>query len=289
MLVASTELFAARLSRCPITPGQIDLTHADGRGIEVFNLPLEGYIHLLLFARALALATYNETVLRVGFVSDKGRCSLIPMHGLSKVWSSTTSPTASFVPFYKGFLASHSGPEQYDSTLRPVLEALLPHSSPVKPDLSFDGVATDENLFAKLMRGELPQWRFWEDARHAAFLTPFPTAPGAATVVPRRHLSSDIFSLETDEYQQAIKAAYKVAQIQKQGLGIAHIGLFFEGYEIDYTHLKLYPIPMEECLQEGEATFSEVYQGFLTTQKGPKRTQEEVQAMFDRVKRQEGN
>lgn len=35
----------------------------------------------------------------------------------------------------------------------------------------FDGPDDDKNLFARIIRGELPQYRVWEDDEHVAFLT----------------------------------------------------------------------------------------------------------------------
>ncbi len=48
--------------------------------------------------------------------------------------------------------------------------------------------------------GEIPQYRVWEDIHHVAFLTPWPNTPGFTVLIPRKHLSNDIFSLQEDDY-----------------------------------------------------------------------------------------
>jgi hypothetical protein len=45
-------------------------------------------------------------------------------------------------------------------------------------DYLFEGDQSDNNLFARIVRGELPQWRVWEDDQHVAFLTPYANTPG---------------------------------------------------------------------------------------------------------------
>lgn len=149
-------------------------------------------------------------------------------------------------------------------------------------DTSFHRDPTDQNLFARIVRGELPQWRLWEDATHVAFLTPFANTPGYTILVPRTHLSSDIFSLEDQQYTRLIDAACSVAAILKEALGSDSCGMFFEGFEIDYAHVKLVPVisraqrdsqrgPQLEDLQRGSQLedFRDRYEGFISTRLGP--------------------
>ena len=139
-----------------------------------------------------------------------------------------------------------------------------------------EGDASDQNLFARIVRGELPQRRVWEDENHVAVLTPFCNTPGFTVVVPRLHLPSDIFSLDGDDFEKLIRATYIVAQHLKKGFGNAKCGMIFEGYEIDYAHVKL--IPIHEGEGEGdwkagdplpEAEYQERYAGFVTSLEGP--------------------
>ena len=101
----------------------------------------------------------------------------------------------------------------------------------------------DKNIFARIVRGEEKHWRIWEDSNHVAFLTPFPNTPGYTVVVPRKPLSSDIFSSDTDDYIALIKACHEVGHILKKSFVNARgIAIIFEGLEINYAHAKLIPI-----------------------------------------------
>ena len=121
----------------------------------------------------------------------------------------------------------------------------------------------------------MEQWRIWEDDDHVAFLTPFPNTPGFTVLVPRKHLSSDVFALETDDYRKIITAAREVANLLKRSLSAQYCGMIFEGYEIDYTHVKLIPIFCPD-LNSAKAKasckmdFNEKYQGYVSSLDGPK-------------------
>ena len=62
-----------------------------------------------------------------------------------------------------------------DEVFRQIQEA----SKIIAPfDYTFYGEKSDANLFARIVRGELPQRRIWESKHHVAFLTPFPNTTG---------------------------------------------------------------------------------------------------------------
>lgn len=139
-------------------------------------------------------------------------------------------------------------------------------------DNTFHGDDSDQNLFARIVRGELSQWRIWEDKYHVAFLTPVPNTPGFTVVAPRAHLSSDIFGLDATAYSELVQAAYKVAQNLKKAFGIRRCGMIFEGYEIDYAHVKLIPVHEESLdlsLPKLQAKYQDNYLGHVTTFEGP--------------------
>lgn len=103
-------------------------------------------------------------------------------------------------------------------------------------------------------------------------MTPFPNTPGFAVFAPRAHLSSDIFGLDATAYSELVQSAYKVAQSLKKAFGIRRCGMIFEGYEIDYAHVKLIPVHEESLnlsLPELQANYQENYPGHVTTLEGP--------------------
>ena len=162
-----------------------------------------------------------------------------------------------------------------EATLDHVRQKIVLHTGLQHPlDCHFKGDESDQNLFARIVRGEIPQWRVWEDESHVAFLTPFGNTPGFTVLVPRTHLQSDIFRLPTEHYEALVVAAQRVAQHLMAAFGTDQCGMFFEGFEVDYAHVKLIPIHKRADAQFSELVPPvlppfEVYPGYLSTQFGP--------------------
>ena len=95
--------------------------------------------------------------------------------------------------------------------------------------------------------------------------------------MPRAHLQSDILSLDKADYSQLIEAAHAVAQVLKRTFGAEQIGMIFEGFEIDYAHVKLIPIrrtlntsgslQTKDLIYQGE--YHEKYPGYVSSLQGP--------------------
>ena len=104
-------------------------------------------------------------------------------------------------------LSSKHGPRMDDDKLEEIRRRIVKDSDALKSfDTTFCAEDGDQDLFARIVRGEVPQWRIWESTIHVAFLTPFPSTPGVTVVVPRKHLSSDVFDLDVQDYEALVSA-----------------------------------------------------------------------------------
>ena len=66
-----------------------------------------------------------------------------------------------------------------ESKLDEICRQIQEVTKPYPPfDNTFFGDKSDANLFARIVRGEIPQRRIWESKQHVAFLTPFANTPG---------------------------------------------------------------------------------------------------------------
>ena len=55
-----------------------------------------------------------------------------------------------------------------------------------------------DTIFDKIVSGEIPSWKVWEDSKFLAFLTPFPNTKGQTIVVPKKNvekLAEAIFAM----------------------------------------------------------------------------------------------
>lgn len=70
------------------------------------------------------------------------------------------------------------------------------------------------NVFAKILRGELPAYKVYEDERALVFLDIMPRSPGHALVIPKAP-ARNILDIEADDLAHVAKVAQKVARAAK--------------------------------------------------------------------------
>jgi beta-aspartyl-peptidase (threonine type) len=269
----------AGLSRFPSTKGHTNVVLRSAKD-DLFSLDLAEYMRTMIEVREVAgvLRNYYD-VARCALAADGSDVlSIVPLHGLKKDWERVNSPKKEFHESFPGYISSMDGPQMDASRLRTICAKIQKASSiSATYNYRFDGEQSDQNLFARIVRGELPQSRVWEDEHHVAFLTPFANTPGFTVLVARAHLPSDIFSLELGDYCSLVRSAHSVAQTLKSSLGLRRCGMIFEGLEVDYAHVKLIPIHEKEGVQElskadspmTQSAHEEKYTGHVTSQNGP--------------------
>ena len=80
-------------------------------------------------------------------------------------------------------------------------------------DTGLDGEYDDQNIFAKILRGELPCHKVFEDDLVLAFMDVFPQAPGHVLIVPKVKART-ILDFPTE------KLGEYMARVQRIALGI---------------------------------------------------------------------
>jgi histidine triad (HIT) family protein len=71
------------------------------------------------------------------------------------------------------------------------------------------------NIFAKILRGELPCYKIYEDDKAFAFLDIMPRAPGHTLVLPKAH-ARNLLDVAPDDLAHVIKVAQRIAQVSMQ-------------------------------------------------------------------------
>lgn len=264
----STHHLTAGISRFPTTPGQhVVVLHSP----YLFSMDENDQRDILWFVHEFAQEV--KTVARVkrcGLAYDGHQClHIIPMHGLNENWTPLLAPSMELEQTYPGYITTMSGSHMEDSMLDSIQQELTKVSGWITPDQTFWGDDSDDNLFARLIRGQIPQWRVWEDDQHLAFLTPFASTPGNTVLIPRQHLSSDIFGLQRNDFESLMSASRKVVKCMEAGLKVRRIVMFFEGFEIDYAHVKFVPIYGDQAPEGPSEEYHETYPGYISTRLGP--------------------
>lgn len=144
-----------------------------------------------------------------------------------------------------------------------------------------------ETIFDKIVRGELEAWKVWEDSSHLAFLTPFPNTPGFTVVIPKRNIGDYVFDLPEKEYVSLLAATKTVAKLLQKALRSPRVALVFEGTGVAYVHAKLIPLHGALAGQTDvwsmHSKFTEEYEGFITTEEGPKMSDDRLREIRDQI------
>ena len=74
------------------------------------------------------------------------------------------------------------------------------------------------NIFAKILRGELPCYKVYEDDKTLAFLDIMPRAPGHVLVLPKASVRN-ILDISPDDLAHVIKVAQKIAKVSVEVFG----------------------------------------------------------------------
>ena len=101
----------------------------------------------------------------------------------------------------------------------------------------------DDCIFCKIVKGESPCYKIWEDEKHLAFLTIFPNTEGFSVVITKEHYSSYAFELSDQVLADLTLAAKKVGKLLDSKLGdVGRTAMVYEGFGVDHIHAKLIPL-----------------------------------------------
>jgi histidine triad (HIT) family protein len=100
-------------------------------------------------------------------------------------------------------------------------------------------------IFCKIIRGELPSYKVYEDDTTLAFLDIHPVNPGHALVIPKKH-ASNIFEISAEDWGTVQETVRKVAIALEQATGADGVNLMMNNREhagqvVDHAHVHLIP------------------------------------------------
>jgi histidine triad (HIT) family protein len=98
----------------------------------------------------------------------------------------------------------------------------------------------DDSVFSKIIRGEIPSHKIYEDDKTFAFLDINPVQPGQVLIVPKTPIGK-FYELPDDDLTALFLAAKTIAVHMEKTLG-KRITVQIEGFDMpDHTHVKLIP------------------------------------------------
>jgi len=118
-------------------------------------------------------------------------------------------------------------------------------------------------IFERIVAGQIPCHKVWEDDAHLAFLDINPRVPGHTLVIPKR-ATDYLFDLGPSEMAALWEAARVVAEKLKTRLGCARVCVWVYGFEVPHVHVHLIPmntlgdVPLPPVDEQAKAGVSEM-------------------------------
>jgi histidine triad (HIT) family protein len=104
----------------------------------------------------------------------------------------------------------------------------------------------EDSIFTKIIKGEVPAHKIYEDDKTIAFMDIFPAQPGHALVVPKTQVE-DFYDLSDEDHQALFATVKKVAlKLKSVFPNKKRIAMQIEGLDIPHAHVHLFPIDTNE-------------------------------------------
>jgi histidine triad (HIT) family protein len=108
----------------------------------------------------------------------------------------------------------------------------------------------DQNIFARILRGELPAIKIYEDDQVLAFMDIMPQADGHALVIPKTPAVT-LLDLPADVAAYTIQVVQKIAKaietaLDAQGIVLMQLSGVAAGQTVPHVHFHLIPSSVHE-------------------------------------------
>lgn len=145
----------------------------------------------------------------------------------------------------------------------------------------------EECIFCKIVKGEIPSIKIWEDEKHIAILDINPNTEGMTLVITKEHYDSDATDMPDKPYKELMIATKKVSKLLEKELRVKRVAMVMEGMGVNHVHIKLYPLHgLDEKFKDGELkgnVYFDKYPGYITTLVGPQKSIEELKKVQDKI------
>lgn len=97
-----------------------------------------------------------------------------------------------------------------------------------------------DSIFSKIIKGEIPSHKVYEDDHTYAFLDIHPVTAGHTLVIPKNQVEF-VWDLTDDDYQHLMASVKKIARHLREALNVPYVGVQVIGVDIPHAHVHLIP------------------------------------------------
>ncbi|MGH7193261.1 MAG: HIT family protein, partial [Candidatus Saccharimonadales bacterium] len=102
-----------------------------------------------------------------------------------------------------------------------------------------------DSIFTRIIKGEIPSHKIYEDDRTFAFLDIHPRAPGHTLVIPKKQIPY-VWDLDDDDYRALMETVRKVALRIREVFDPPFVGELIVGEDVPHAHVHVYQFSTTE-------------------------------------------
>jgi len=114
----------------------------------------------------------------------------------------------------------------------------------------------EDSIFTKIVKGEIPAHKIYEDDKTLAFLDIHPLMEGHTLVIPKKQVQF-VWDLDEDNYIALMLSTKKVALKLRDTLGVERVGSRIVGVDVPHAHVQLMPFNDVSVLRRKQDMSSE--------------------------------
>jgi len=97
---------------------------------------------------------------------------------------------------------------------------------------------SEPSIFTKIINGDIPSHKIYEDERTLAFLDIHPAAEGHTLVIPKAEVEF-VWDLSEEDYRALMATVQKVALRLREVTGKPYVGEMIVGTDVPHAHVHL--------------------------------------------------
>src|SRR4051812_1523564 len=97
-----------------------------------------------------------------------------------------------------------------------------------------------DSIFTKIIKGEIPAYKVYEDEQTLAFLDIHPIQPYHTLIIPKQQIEF-VWDLPDDLYQAVMATSKKVALRLREVSGKKYVSERIVGIDVPHAHVQLIP------------------------------------------------
>ena len=115
----------------------------------------------------------------------------------------------------------------------------------------------DDCIFCKIINGEIPSTKVYEDEKCVVLVDKFPLTPGQTLIIAKKH-EDYLFDLDEALYSHCMLVAKRIAKATDAALGSQRCWMVVQGLEVAHNHIKILPMYAGKHIAIEEGTGKEI-------------------------------